>query len=498
MSTEFEARVCSSPNDVLSDKDQTTVREMLSEATAELISLENDESKTEDVPCHAEQYIKTQLRVTKLRAALSPQKNLPVEILTRIFVGTCECVTIPYYSNIGETLPWSLGRVCSRWRAISRAAPELWRRIHIDEQSKAKSRLLHDILENCGGKGRVDISLLVHYEKDWGMLLSLMAKYPLRLQGLSMVLSQLVIQLLSPLVAPPGSFDGLRSLSLAIRAQDLGHITLDVLFNSLFATCPHLRDVSLDLGGHTLILSDPSAKIVPWADLTTLRIERAFGPSVLDALVHCKQLLNLHVLFHTLDALPYPRTIILPQLLFIYVSGDSTDHITRLLSHLTLPSLETLSLHAFNTHYITRPEMARLSELFRRSTCRLKCFRSHMIQISPSDLVSMLRGIPELETWRAETFGPIPDSVLSDIVSEKLVPRLRVIYGWLIPSLSAAVEFLDARWTRCPGRYEYEGIVDAVFFIHPGNANWGFIDNTTRDMAEQGRTVRFGIRYGRY
>ncbi|KAJ7119864.1 hypothetical protein C8R44DRAFT_555443, partial [Mycena epipterygia] len=55
-------------------------------------------------------------------AILSPLRNLPSEILCRIFL-----LAIPSLRRLElPRAPWFLGHICQRWRDISVALPTLW------------------------------------------------------------------------------------------------------------------------------------------------------------------------------------------------------------------------------------------------------------------------------------------------------------------------------------------------------------------------------------
>ncbi|KAJ7647872.1 hypothetical protein FB45DRAFT_210347 [Roridomyces roridus] len=64
-----------------------------------------------------------------LRAALSPLRHLPTEILSAIFalVGPVENLL-----ESGTSGPWCVSAVCSRWRAIALSLPSLWTDVSLD------------------------------------------------------------------------------------------------------------------------------------------------------------------------------------------------------------------------------------------------------------------------------------------------------------------------------------------------------------------------------
>ncbi|KAJ7448362.1 hypothetical protein FB451DRAFT_1147590 [Mycena latifolia] len=71
-------------------------------------------------------------------AILSVVRRLPIEILAEIFQWT---VPDEPRKRATERSPWVLGRVCSRWRAISQSLPALW--TNIDRKIPLKMLKVH-------------------------------------------------------------------------------------------------------------------------------------------------------------------------------------------------------------------------------------------------------------------------------------------------------------------------------------------------------------------
>ncbi|KAG5641715.1 hypothetical protein DXG03_004402 [Asterophora parasitica] len=68
-------------------------------------------------------------RIELFRATLSPMRKLPVELIQDIFI---RCLPTDRNAIMAATeAPLLLGRVCSSWRSISRATPELWTSLHV-------------------------------------------------------------------------------------------------------------------------------------------------------------------------------------------------------------------------------------------------------------------------------------------------------------------------------------------------------------------------------
>ncbi|KIJ64329.1 hypothetical protein HYDPIDRAFT_55452, partial [Hydnomerulius pinastri MD-312] len=87
-------------------------------------------SLTEMERCQAE----AEGLLMNLHATLSPIKRMPPEIMSEIFERCLLPKDCPdwVFKGRSDEAPLLLGRVCSSWRRISRATPQLWRDIHLN------------------------------------------------------------------------------------------------------------------------------------------------------------------------------------------------------------------------------------------------------------------------------------------------------------------------------------------------------------------------------
>ena len=95
------------------------------EALEKLLSRLKDVEKTLQERLNAERNYNSQLQ-----GMVSTIRLLPPEVLSKIFL-TCLPVEIDYYSRstLKRKIPWSISRVCGKWRYICRSTPQLW--VHI-------------------------------------------------------------------------------------------------------------------------------------------------------------------------------------------------------------------------------------------------------------------------------------------------------------------------------------------------------------------------------
>ncbi|KAG6915799.1 hypothetical protein DXG01_009800 [Tephrocybe rancida] len=106
---------------VLSDQDKSSCLAFMSEARSRIMDYESCISIL-------------QKQISQIGLAISHHGLLPTEILREIFlylIHTPFRLLFPEYATLmrpsqASDMPWVLGRVCSLWRQISRAMPELW------------------------------------------------------------------------------------------------------------------------------------------------------------------------------------------------------------------------------------------------------------------------------------------------------------------------------------------------------------------------------------
>jgi F-box-like len=113
-------------NDPLPHHEQLIIRELLTDAESELHLVDTEISSTQAIlnALHARR-AESVTRVTRLRTAISPHKNLPPEIMSKIFMNSrsSDRIVLPYHPG---SSPWNVSQVCSRWRQIALCESRLW------------------------------------------------------------------------------------------------------------------------------------------------------------------------------------------------------------------------------------------------------------------------------------------------------------------------------------------------------------------------------------
>ena len=95
--------------------------------------LEKPKSRLEELSIQLEKLSNEQsvllLFVSKHRALISPIRKLPIEILQEIFIACLPTAHNPVMSRWES--PILLTQVCSSWRSVAHATPQLWKAIHV-------------------------------------------------------------------------------------------------------------------------------------------------------------------------------------------------------------------------------------------------------------------------------------------------------------------------------------------------------------------------------
>lgn len=119
-----------STNYVPKPEEALKIRELCASPLNELARLEAEISRTQALLYDLQKsYRQLKTSVDAHLALLSPMRNLPPEVLQLIFI-----MTLPSNRNAvmhSSEAPVLLGRVCSGWRRIALATPELWCSVHV-------------------------------------------------------------------------------------------------------------------------------------------------------------------------------------------------------------------------------------------------------------------------------------------------------------------------------------------------------------------------------
>ncbi|KAJ7635128.1 hypothetical protein FB45DRAFT_1057050 [Roridomyces roridus] len=300
--------------------------------------------------------------VDPYRALASQGRRIPQELLEKIFL---DC--LPEHRNVAMSpteAPLLLGHVCSEWRSIAFALPELWASLHVSSDFLSSSTL-PELRAWLPRSASCPLTLSLQCGGGWNERKMLAV---------------------------------LNSASERWKTLQIGRITAkDFISDMGSTTAPFLRDIEVNLckddsrwweddagtqlsrflaspifkGSHlrTIIISAPSpgALVTPepseWDHLLNLTLAipdhnaLPFNPSrtteiftvnaALRLLGACPRLLSVRVQLLTNNQPSYPETIVLPQLESLVILDDSivaAPLLSYLLDHLNLPTLVDLHL----------------------------------------------------------------------------------------------------------------------------------------------------------
>nr|GAT51221.1 predicted protein [Mycena chlorophos] len=278
---------------------------------------------------------------------LSPLRSLPVEVLEEIFIRA-----VPEPGERKERLfvkqsPWSIARVCRRWRAVAYGYPKLWSTISIDLEDSAPTAplLLRQLKLSTTYPLRIHFWSAVSF--DAGLdLLQILALHAERWELADIrITSAVQARMLDKLGK---RLSRLRYLRLEWRLPSTQHQTELV---GVFGKTPALRYVTLsDTGSGTRTLGIQWPRLTS-LDLTASALNMVAILRLCTALVECR--LRPLGYDNNLGAL-----VRLPHLRKLY----STD--TQIFQHLFLPALTDLYLPHDCTQLVTA--------LIQRSGCTLR------------------------------------------------------------------------------------------------------------------------------
>lgn len=186
-------------NDALTDLEQEIARKILAEVEFEIESLDAEIQHLDNTRDRLEACCDLNIKqAMKLRTAIAPHKGLPSEILAKIFVECLEQALVLVPPDSTTAIPWSLGQVCSRWRAISQMEPALWRRLGVQSlENDSGLAFARDILSNNCSLGGVELMLKPESHAQWANALGLVTNYRSQVQALDLHLDLFIFLTIS-------------------------------------------------------------------------------------------------------------------------------------------------------------------------------------------------------------------------------------------------------------------------------------------------------------
>ncbi|KAK7027611.1 hypothetical protein R3P38DRAFT_2526470 [Favolaschia claudopus] len=117
-------------NDAPHPSQSAVVEEVLRAKQTELSKLEHDIKRVESaLNALQTNHDNLQAELDGYKSILSPIRRVPPEVLGEIFLYLVPSAdkTHPHCDSLARiSLPWKLGQICCRWRAVALSLSELW------------------------------------------------------------------------------------------------------------------------------------------------------------------------------------------------------------------------------------------------------------------------------------------------------------------------------------------------------------------------------------
>ena len=378
MDSPFTSRLNS--NYVPTDSESLEIQNFLKLPTSRLEELSIQLHKLDDQSTQLRnEHSSLLLFISKHRALISLIRKLPIEILQKIFVA---CLPTAHNAVMSRwEPPILLTQVCSSWRNVAHATPQLWNTIHIAVPCNKSGRYSTEypnpeeyivrrrdaVIEWLSRSATypLDISLS-HWgtsalERFYDKIIDILIRFSERWRDVRFSAPYLA---LAPVVTlPPSKVPLLETLSFDFFPQVSVHpVYLTRLDQSDWMTsgvlkAPKLRELLLR-GLWLAHLTDVTRLLVNWSQLTNISIEgTSWGASsqsltVLKAynlLSLCRNLITCRLEIGSITAQAgeletTTHLISLPFLIKLSIREESTS-LSRLFTLLHLPSLNCIEFH---------------------------------------------------------------------------------------------------------------------------------------------------------
>ncbi|KAJ7593486.1 hypothetical protein C8J56DRAFT_499048 [Mycena floridula] len=357
---------------------------------------------------------------------ISPVRRLPPEILGQIFLLVCSANRFDWH---GISIPGLiLAQVCSHWRLVCFDTREIWATITIDmpNYSQGVRQAVRFLLEtsdpypislaiDCLGYGphaRDLLGALVAESNRWSEL----------------TVGKLNVKLLVDV------FPVIKSQLSSLRFLILPYLDDKIHDLNLFKVAPLLDTLDWELAPN----ADQPDLVVPWAQLRNLTLRGPKRP--LHFLSLCPALISAELIFPTSNSAEHARDIhIKSNLSALTIRTDDVDlkHSLPLLSQLTLPSLDSLSIKMEPYTAVKQVfPVGQLRSLISRSHCTITVLSWTKIPTDFTQWTSLLQLLHSLQSLSVVDIGTVKPQVGDDLVNDAFFNLMvRPIESSFLPSL---------------------------------------------------------------
>jgi len=372
--------------------------------------------------------------VQRGKFALAPHSKLPLEIVREIISHASRRITIPFKLKRSDTpknnrkiLPTQviLAQVCSAWRKIALSNPQLWRFFRINtcfEPSDITLEMVLELFSRARGSSLAVIAVRTTKLSPQAFQAIIMSH---QFSELKLKLSE--EQLLQFYQLPTDDCVNLEVLSLHIPLHEaLDAISVDFHPDKY----PRLKSLSM------LFRDGPAMRvsIVPWRQLTTLRLERIYS-SQLNMLRQCVSLEECTLRITSNSSIDSIGEIHLPSLLRFRVSGH---HL--LFRVFRLPNLEEFNSDRLMVSF-TEDDQKLMLEHYNSLRIRVLILP---YWISNLNFDALFKLAPSLESVALPK--PINKPPMHELATGSLGPLLRDIQTPYYCTCEEILAFAETRW----------------------------------------------------
>ncbi|KAJ7291411.1 hypothetical protein C8J57DRAFT_1044118, partial [Mycena rebaudengoi] len=127
METQYNLDSLLISNDPPPDAEVPVIRDIISDEQSRLLDLDIQIAALRKIlePLVNERNA-TADKILRHQRVISVARRVPPEILGEIFLSTLPSKGKMSHNASFDSSPWLVGRICSRWRKIALALPELW------------------------------------------------------------------------------------------------------------------------------------------------------------------------------------------------------------------------------------------------------------------------------------------------------------------------------------------------------------------------------------
>ena len=417
----------------------------------------------------------------------SPIRQIPVEILTKIFMQlildrdlTDQKIyylhvrdprrTLTYCIKYPTPLPFLLSHVCSIWRAVALSSPMLWALLETPSDgrpspSKGITKLLRLWISRSGN---MPLSLHVCSTPDGGNgdynFMKALNDDLHRVENMSLTYWCTSV----PFTEIYGDAPSLRTLKLEAEGVN----STDLKFP--FSSCPMLQH--LQWPTFTSLLTTGAG--IPWAQLTHLRLDDVSPPQAASSLASCPQLVDVYFRIEASSNLTgrHFKHENLRKLVLVIAAGYK---INSFIDSIILPNLTTLQIQSEPQPLSFEDALhaQTLADMLARSECHLLYLEVEYLNYTAHELRSILKTPSCLGLRRLKSIARLDFANI--LLTDGLLTQLS------FSSTSPSDEVL------CPN-------LDTIFFMNYAPASAGALGQMIASRFKFGSLKRFSFYPTRY